>query len=98
MNNWSLTVEKEGRKPITKHGQLQGDEFAALVTDPTGILARVNMNIGEGEDYGRLKVGASVSLTCDQNEPMIDKAAELACRKSMELMQDGYKLLTGETS
>lgn len=95
MSDWSLTVEREGRKPITKSGQLDEDKFRILVTNPTGVQARVGVNVGESMEYGALKVGATVTLTCDQNEPMINKAGELAFYKAVEIMKDGYKELTG---
>lgn len=87
-------MEREGRSPITKSGQLTDDQFRSLVTDPTGVLARVSLNVGESENYGALKVGATVTLTCDQNEVTINRAGELAFYKALELMKDGYKEMT----
>ena len=87
-------MERESRSPITKTGQLTEDKFRTLVSDLTGVLSRVAVNVGESMDYGALKVGATVTLTCDQNEPMINKAGELAFYKALEIMKDGYKELT----
>ena len=90
MNTWNLVVERNKAPIATKAGQLTGDKFRKLVSDPTGVLAKVNMAVSESMQYGELKVSASVTLTCDQNESVINDAAQLAFEKSIELMRDGF--------
>lgn len=90
--NWELTVTKDKKIIASKAGQLTDDKFAALVTDPAAKTARVSISVGEALDYGALKVSATVSLDCDQNEPTINKAGELAFYKALELMKDGFSI------
>lgn len=94
-NYYELVVEKEKVVIVDKKGQLtKVDEFQKLVTKPgdeKAIYARVNMGVSESMEYGSLKVSASVTLTCDQNEEKINKAGELAFGKSLELIMDGFR-------
>ena len=93
MHSWELTVTKDSKAVVSKAGQLQDDKFAALVTKDIALpLAKVNMSVGESLDYGSLRVSASVTLMCDQNEAAINRAAELGFTKALELMQDGFSL------
>ena len=71
-------------------GKLTEDKFTKLVTDPEKPLARISISVGEGLEYGSLKVSANVTLSCDQNEETIDKALELAFYKALEAERDGF--------
>jgi len=90
--NYELVVEKDKKTLVNRHGQLVEDKFTKLITAPTGIHARVNVGLSEAMEYGSLKVSASVTLECDQNEPTINKAGELAFYKALELMKDGFSI------
>ncbi len=89
MNSWSLTVAK-GDKKHTHHGALKSDKYRALVTNSSGPKAKVSMNVSESYDYSSIRVGASVTLTCDQNTRTIDRAGQLALEKATELMKAGF--------
>lgn len=89
MSSWSLTVVK-GDKKHTHHGVLKTDKFRALVSAGDGPKAKVSMNVTESYDYSSIRVGASVTLTCDQNTRTIDRAGQLALEKATELMKAGF--------
>lgn len=92
MHSWELVVEKNKKPIATRTGQLVEDQFRQLVSDLTGTHAKVNMAVSEAFEYGSLKVSASVTLTCDQNEGAINRAGELAFTKALELMKDGFSI------
>ena len=76
-------------------GQLKGDDkFEALWKKRDVEPARVAISVAEGMDYGALKVSATVSVSCDQDEKTINKAGELAFYKALELVRDGWGELT----
>ena len=89
--NWDLVMEKSGRKPVNKHGAT--DKFRSLRVRANDPPARVAITVGQAQDYGAMKVSATVSLECDQDEGMINKAGEIAFFKAVELLGDGWKLL-----
>lgn len=80
-------------KKVTQTGQLPEDKFQRLWKDRKTEPARVSMTVGEGIDYGRRKVSATVALSCDQNEKTIDAAGEAAFFKALELVRDGFDYL-----
>ena len=94
-NPWSLTIAEKGEVKMKKGGTLQGDKFAKLVSRPgdeKAVLSKVSLNITdtyECEEGRWVKVGAMITLTCDQNEATINKASELAFFKSQEIVNDG---------
>ncbi len=92
MNGWDMNMLKGGKNKSTA-GELQGDEYSALLTKHDGPRARVNVGYSEATDYGANKVSASVTLECDQNEKTIDKAASLAYMKAREIVDNGWQLL-----
>jgi hypothetical protein len=92
MSSWELTVENKTKTIATRSGQLTDDKFRQLVSNPNGLIARVNMGVSESLEYGALKVSASVTLACDQTEEAINRAGELAFNKSVELMRDGFSI------
>ena len=91
MNDWQRTIQKEAEM-TSDAGELMTEEFRALVTDLTLPLARVNMSVSQSLEFGSLKIGASVTLTCDQNELTINRAGELAFHKARELVHDGFRV------
>jgi hypothetical protein len=96
-NDWSLTIQERGEMKMQKTGALRGDKFTKLVSRPgdeKAVLSKVSMTVNDTYECegGRwIKVGAMVSLTCDQNETTINKAAELAFFKAQEVVEDGLK-------
>lgn len=89
-SNWTRDARSsKGEKSDT--GQLKGDDqFEALWKNRSVEPARVSISVSEGMDYGALKVSATVSLSCDQDETTINKAGELAFYKALELVRDGW--------
>ena len=79
-------------------GQLVEDKFSKLWSDRTKTPAKVTIGVSEAMDYGAMKVSATVSLACDQNEPAINQAGELAFYKAVELMRDGWSELAKTTT
>jgi hypothetical protein len=71
------------------------DPFAALCT-PGLTHASVGFSLGTSQDYGRLKVVATVRVDCNQSTATMDKAAEMAFSKALEYMKDGFSILSGE--
>ena len=96
-SSWSREMKNsKGEKADT--GQLKGDDkFEALWKKRDVEPARVAITVSEGMDYGALKVSATVSVSCDQNEPTINKAGEVAFYKALELVRDGWAELNGGT-
>ena len=71
-----------------KQNKGESDEFESLLGDGK---ARVEMTVAFAHpEYNRIKVGAVVTLTCDQSEAAINKAGEAAFRKAYEFAMDGY--------
>ena len=91
MNEWSVTVKgKAGIKD--ESGNLNEDQYTQLAT--TGKThARVSISYTSGIDYGAEKVTATVTLNCDQVEPVINRAGELAFTKAVELVIDSWREL-----
>lgn len=81
----SSTVEKSDAGQIRSE-----DKFDALWSNRKVEPARVSITVSEGMDYGALKVSATVSLSCDQNERTINEAGGLAFYKAVELVRDGW--------
>jgi hypothetical protein len=92
MNSWELTVEKNKKNIIAKSGQVQDDKFKQLVRlDPAGVpTARVSVGVSESLEYGSLKVSATVTLECTQDEATINQAGEFAFHKAVEFVKDGF--------
>ena len=82
MNSARVTAERDGTI-IFDHTEPM-DEYEALRLGP-GPAAQVEIGVGTSQEYGRLKISASVTLTCDQNGLTIDKAGYLGTKKSIEL-------------
>lgn len=81
---------KEGGKTHSHTGTLKIDKFRRLSTPGNGPKAKVSMNVTESYEYGSIRVGASVTLTCDQNTSTIDRAGQMALEKAVELMKAGF--------
>lgn len=69
------------------------EPYRDLLTNSKGPIAHVTMSVGFSKEYGAMKVSASVSLACDQNEKSINKAGERAFDKAAELVEDGWREL-----
>jgi hypothetical protein len=78
-----------GEARTVKEEILAGDKFARLCT-PGAVHASVAMMVGRTLGYGAAKVSAHVTLACDQNARALDAAAELACMKALEYMNDAF--------
>lgn len=93
-SNWARDM-RSSKGERSDAGQLKGDDkFEALWKKRDVEPARVAISVSEGMDYGALKVSATVSVSCDQDEKTIDKAGELAFYKALELVRDGWSELT----
>ena len=93
MNSARLTIEREGI--IVYEEDTTMDRFEEL-RQGAGPTAQVGMNVGSSQDFGKLKIGAHVTLTCDQNEVAIEAAGYRALMKCLELTTKGMQLLTQE--
>jgi hypothetical protein len=71
------------------------DPLQGLWTPGEHAHARVSLSVGQALGYGELKVNASVSYECDQNEQTVDKAALLAFTKAITLATDAMRTLKG---
>jgi hypothetical protein len=90
-----LEMGKEGETArAIRRETLAGDPFDKLCT-PGGVHASVGFNVGTQANFGELKISATVRLQCDQNEKVMDKAAEMAFKKTLEYMKDGFAILSG---
>lgn len=94
MNSARVTVEKDGQI-IFDHTEPM-DEYEAL-RQGNGPTAQVGMNMGTSQEFGRLKIGASVTLTCDQNEATIDKAGYSALKKCVQMTTLGMQFLAQQS-
>jgi hypothetical protein len=89
-----VSVETPGGSRTLK--ELAPDQLLKLYTPGPGPHARVGFTVGRSLGYGELKVSAHVSLECDQNEAVVNAAGETAFGKALELMNDGFAILTQE--
>jgi hypothetical protein len=97
LNEARVEYQPDGGDPrVLKREVLKEDQFARLAT-PGAVHSSVGFHIGTQHDFGRFKILAIVSLTCDQNEATLDRAAELALLKGMEYANEGFKILAGES-
>jgi hypothetical protein len=88
-NNFTRVRESStGRH--SEAGQVVGDNYSKLLSKTTKDPAKVAISLSESLDFGAMKVSATVSLACDQNEPTINKAGELAFSKALELLRDSW--------
>ena len=94
MTGFVVERQPKGKKKSTKTGQLTGDVYAGLRKNKAEDPARVDITVAHSADFGAVKVSASVTLYCDQNEATINKAGELAFTKARELMEDSWRELT----
>lgn len=96
MNEVRVEVQVgDGPAEVLKREVLKEDQFAQLAT-PGAIHGNVGFNVGTSQNFGDVKITAVVNLTCDQNEPTLDRAAELALLKAIEYMQGGFSILAGK--
>lgn len=70
---------------------MEDDKFQQLVQGDG--LARVETLYSRAVNFHEEKVTVTISLSCDQNEPAINKAAELGFYKALELVDDNYSIL-----
>lgn len=88
------TVERTPGKKTSK--VLKEDKYKSLITNPTAPSARVNISLSQSAEFGAMKVSASVTLSCDQNESTINRAGGLAYEKAYELLVDGWNELNAD--
>jgi hypothetical protein len=88
-NNFTRTRESSAGRHA-EAGQIVGDAYSKLLSKTAKDPARVAISLSESLDYGSMKVSATVSLACDQNEPTINRAGELAFGKALELLRDSW--------
>lgn len=88
-NSWKLTVEKDGAIVREEAGNM---ELLPELFRKNGA-ATVGLTYGNSLDFGKEKVSAFVTLTCDQDEQSIDMAGQLAFKKAMQLTEMGWDLI-----
>jgi hypothetical protein len=88
--NTATREVKSSAKSNTTTEHLVDDKFDKLWSDKTKKPASISMGVQEGLEYGTQKVSATITLNCDQNEPSINKACELAFYKALEVVRDGW--------
>lgn len=54
--------------------------------------AHVSVNMGYALPYSKGKSAVTITVRCDQNEAMIDRAADMALAKADELAAVGIKM------
>ena len=81
------TQEQETEIPL--------DPLARLVTEghPQAV---VSLTVGKSANYGELRISASVTYSCDQNEKTVNEAGFLAFEKATELVSDAWGTLLAE--
>lgn len=80
-----VTTDKKGVL-TTRYGQ---DPFPQVAQYDQA--AKVTISLGRSLPYGEVKVSASVTLVCDQNEVTINRAGEIAFLKAQELVEDCWR-------
>lgn len=89
----------------TENGNVSSD--SAIVPDPFWELgnqarmsnsptARITINVGCGEEYGRVKCSTTVSLECPQTKAHMDQAAALAFETALGYTNDGMSHLVDD--
>lgn len=82
-----VTTDKKGAL-TTQYGS---DPFPKVAKHDQA--AKVTISLGRSLPYGEVKVSASVTVTCDQNEVTINRAGEIAFLKAKELVEDCFSHL-----
>lgn len=90
---WNRTIYKKDGKTVLQYveGYLADDNFQTLVQGDG--LARVKTLYQRAVAFHDEKIVVEISVACDQNEAMINRAGELTMKKAFELVQDGYGFL-----
>jgi hypothetical protein len=91
-NEVRVEVEKEGEPART----LKSDPFVYMAT-PGQTHASVGFSLGTQQDFGKLKIMASVNVTCDQTTPVMNEAGRMAFEKALEFLNDGLSILSTES-
>lgn len=87
---WNKMLERNGY--VVNDAGASIDPFAMLAAhaQAAGLpVAHVTFNVSSSLEYGTIKCGASVTVTCPQTEQAMNTAAEAAFRKAVELVNDG---------
>jgi hypothetical protein len=95
VNNARVTADVGGQPRVLKEEVL--DPLPGLYTPGPGPHATVGFTVGRSLGYGEIKVSAYVSYECDQVEATVNRTGELAFGKALEMMNDGFEILTKET-
>lgn len=87
----------DANENIIAHKEGTVDKFVQLVEAPEGspyrAAAHVSGQYGTQYNFGQYKLSFSISVVCDQNAAMIDKAAELIFYKAIDLTEEGMKMI-----
>lgn len=89
-NGWEVVVERYNAV-VTKNGGAM-DPFKELVKRDGA--SSVTISVSRALPYGELKVSASVSVSCDQDQPTIEQAGEVAFLQAVKLVQAHFTELT----
>lgn len=96
MIEWSVEKIVNGEIVAKKEG-IMTDAYSQLIQakDDTRGAAKVSVNYGQSTEFAREKYGILVTLTCDQNDKTITRAAELGMQKVKELNELALKGMFG---
>jgi len=90
---WSITISTKNYNVLYyAEGVLSEDRFRCLIQ--VDGAAGVTTNYGRSLPFAEEKLSVIVSLKCDQNEAAINKAGELSFLKAVELVDDGFGIIT----
>lgn len=98
MNSGSVTGQVLGHPP---------QELKALAYTPADLLfsresggpyASVSFTVGRSIGYGDIKVSATVTLACDQNEEALEETGKRAFLKATELFDDGMTIMLAKAN
>ena len=84
-------LHENGDSTLVREEYIMSDKFQGLVQ--ADGLAKISTTYQRALKYGEEKVVVTVTVSCDQNEPQINKAGELTFLKALELTDDNFSLL-----
>jgi hypothetical protein len=83
------TIERGGE--VVSERTFHIDDFKELTKEDGNAV--ISCSVTKGVDFNSEKVTFFVSARCDQNEPTMNKAAELVLFKAMSYVNDAGELL-----
>jgi hypothetical protein len=86
---WQRTIKR--LEALSTDEGHEDDPFLKLAADKGS--ARVSGTISRSLEYGELKCGVTVTISCPQSDPHINIAAGICLRKAIELVNGGMKIM-----